>query len=488
MGSTRQYPGGIRLANEGERLSFQDLINLANLGNRSALHLLAEILRDALGSAPASGFFGSSCKVTSSGGLNYSIATGYGLYYDAAATSDWLTHYSVIANIATVNGTHAAHEANPRWDIISLAPNTLDDESEVDQVRDPATGTITPTTIYTRRRWHRTVTVTKGTAAAVPSVPATPAGHIKIAEVWVPATSGDVVVYDVRPRIMLGQDLARGLAGPGAFADCVPGTGDELLVEADGGGMYVFVDAANGAEFFYEGYRYHGAPGRKAVTASDATHDRIDLVEMHYEGYLVVWAGTPATPPAAPSPSGDGVVLAEVYVTAGATVINPVNVTDLRERAPIATQQIQDGAVTEDQIGNNEVTQRKMAVKIAIPDISVGAESSDVISVGIQIRDAAGNAIAEVVRCRARVLGATGRPEDDPTEYTLAITTGTTALPTNPPMIASYGVMVFDTTADGEAAFDITDVVGAQGGVWLLIEVLNRPGTPAIADLGFDWS
>jgi len=41
MGSTRQYPGGIRLANEGERLSFQDLINLANLGNRSALHLLA---------------------------------------------------------------------------------------------------------------------------------------------------------------------------------------------------------------------------------------------------------------------------------------------------------------------------------------------------------------------------------------------------------------------------------------------------------------
>lgn len=476
MGSPRAYPGGIRLSNEGERLGYEDLNRLATMSFRSLMHLLSEVLYNREEGNPCEGVLNDGLVVTSSGGLNYSVARGYAFHYDSAETDDWESHYQVVCLSAASAGTHVAHEANPRWDIISVAPATVDDESETDSVRDPATGTVTSTTINTRRAWSATVTVTKGTAAAVPAIPATPSGHIKIAEVWVPATSGDVVVYDVRPRVFLGQDVARGLAGDGAASDCVLGSGDELLVEADGGGMYVFVDAGNEGEVMYGGYRYHGPSCRKSISAAHATLDRIDVVEAHYEGYLSVIAGTPASPPVAPAPSGDGVVLAEVYVTAGATVILAPNVTDRRVREPIGEAQIQD----------DEVTQRKIAVKFIVPDISVGAESSDVISVAIQMRDASGNAYADTVRCRARILNPSGSPVDDASSHELTITTGTTALPTYPPVIANYGTMVFDTNAAGEAAFDIEDIVGGQGGHWLLIEPLNQPGTPTIADLPFD--
>jgi hypothetical protein len=40
--------------------------------------------------------------------------------------------------------------------------------------------------------------ITKGTAAGSPSAPATPAGNLKLYEVWIPATSGAPVAYDYR--------------------------------------------------------------------------------------------------------------------------------------------------------------------------------------------------------------------------------------------------------------------------------------------------
>jgi hypothetical protein len=71
-----------------------------------------------------------------------------------------------------------------------------------------------------------------------------------------------------------------------------------------------------------------GANG--TITAADVTNPRFDLVVISSAGVLTVRAGTAAAAPVFPTPTAGDVVLASVYVTANATVINTNQITDKR--------------------------------------------------------------------------------------------------------------------------------------------------------------
>ena len=76
------------------------------------------------------------------------------------------------------------------------------------------------------------------------------------------------------------------------------------------------------------------------ISAGDATHARIDLVCVNASGVVrsswedALLKGTPATPPVAPSTPEGYVLLAEVLVDVGATVITADKITDRRTLGP----------------------------------------------------------------------------------------------------------------------------------------------------------
>jgi hypothetical protein len=79
---------------------------------------------------------------------------------------------------------HDTAAANPRWDIITVKLEQTDSDTADNATRDyedAATGAITSETFVKKRKVKATITVTKGTEAASPTEPATPAGHVKLA-------------------------------------------------------------------------------------------------------------------------------------------------------------------------------------------------------------------------------------------------------------------------------------------------------------------
>ncbi len=89
-------------------------------------------------------------------------------------------------------GTFAAHDgANPRIDIISVGPLSIEDEVEATKVFSGGSS-LNPDTHATRSRRSFELEVTQGTPAASPVAPATPVGHLLVGQFAIPAVSGPI--------------------------------------------------------------------------------------------------------------------------------------------------------------------------------------------------------------------------------------------------------------------------------------------------------
>lgn len=206
------YPFGFVLFNTNQRIDSAELTNIGEMALRAMTALLSRMVADEPSTFP-SGFFGDDCKVTVDSGLTMDVAAGIGFFnYNAYDVDD---HDHVVYRPIAFNGdqvTLGAHHATlGRIDIISIAPNYEDVAEESRQIWDPGTESFGPENVYTRRVVSYTLTVTAGTPHASPAAPATPAGHIKLAECAVPATSGAVDVTDVRPLLLLAPSLLQGV-------------------------------------------------------------------------------------------------------------------------------------------------------------------------------------------------------------------------------------------------------------------------------------
>lgn len=116
-----------------------------------------------------------------------------------------LAYYLAADELAT---TFAVGDAtNPRWDIVTVQLAHADGDPEARQMRDNL-GVITANPALNKRRnLGLTKTVTAGTPAASPVEPATPANHVKVFAVLIPALlgAGPILAANIRDyRMPLG--------------------------------------------------------------------------------------------------------------------------------------------------------------------------------------------------------------------------------------------------------------------------------------------
>lgn len=78
------------------------------------------------------------------------------------------------------------------------------------------------------------------------------------------------------------------------------------------------------------GYFAYYAGGSGTITTAHSTLDRIDLISCDYNGAITVTAGTAAASPVAPAIPANSIMLAMVYVSAGATTITNGRIIDKR--------------------------------------------------------------------------------------------------------------------------------------------------------------
>ena len=92
----------------------------------------------------------------------------------------------------------AGDGSNPRYDTVEVRPVQTPYNSQSREFKDPITGTVTSAVTSTRTEYGVEFQVKTGTPGADPSAPATTAGWIKIAEVYVATAASDIDQDDIK--------------------------------------------------------------------------------------------------------------------------------------------------------------------------------------------------------------------------------------------------------------------------------------------------
>jgi len=466
MSHPRARPGGHVLTNEGEKITSADLNEAGTVMWQTLTAILARMFENDQSGDPFQGFVGDDCAVSISAGLTMSIAAGLGFYYDTAESDVFDPIYKPIWVSAAFTQALNAHDAtNPRYDVISLAPATEDTESESRNVKN-GSGVVTSQSVNKLRRFGYDCVVTKGTAAATPTVPSTPSGHLAIATIYVPGVSGAVTVYDSRKRLRLGQDVV----APLDEDDHVPGSGGELLVTATSPASMSLLVAPGDAVI--GGYRFAYPATKVTISTAHATLDRVDVVVADDDGTVKVVTGTAG---GAPATAGAGqVLLATITVDDAVTTIPSNKVADGRVREPISADQVQDDTLTARTLGGSN-----KPLFVTAPS-GVGSETSNYFQFTIQLYDGDNNTVADDVKVELEVLDSSMQPVG-PTVVTIS-DQGVGS------MITTDGKdrCIFQLDANGQGVIRVFDVSTVYVGTrYLLLTPLEGVGIRRYLALAF---
>lgn len=157
---------------------------------------------------------------------------------------------------------HAVGDAtNPRWDLVSIQLSTTAADAADQETRlvKNAGGVISSGPFIKRRKVIATKTVTQGTPAASPTIPAVPAGHVPLYAILVPANHnttfpGTEDLFDF--RVPLGSFVVDVLSRPEYERGSVAGAGADTL--SNGAFGYVS-SAAPGLHVMHMPLNVHGA-------------------------------------------------------------------------------------------------------------------------------------------------------------------------------------------------------------------------------------
>lgn len=397
--------GGRFNHNLGQLLLTADMNRMGDLAIQSLVHLLGLLFYDAANEVPQTGlasFEGADdfCRVTMTGDLSFAVAPGWGLAFDASriGTNDWgVAAYRPVVIETQLTGSLEANIATePRIDVISAAPRWAEDQVSNRNVKDPTTGARHVNAMPLRHRFSGQVVVTKGTPSATPSVPATPTGHIKLAEVFVPASSGAATVADHRPILT----MARGLR---------PSPGEDHVVEGLEPTMVGVTGAEVGsgiAEIRGRRIRY-AATGEMQPTHNAGAPSRYDLLVARDDGIIELVEGTTTQPTQGDAPAGS--LLVGIVVVKGASS-GVQAVLDRRELGSVGPAQLRRGAVVEAiedaelpgaKLEAGGVTTAKIAADARPVYIALDVEpvaAGNPRKIGIQIVDANGDPVAKVAK------------------------------------------------------------------------------------------
>lgn len=339
---------------ENQSITTERLTAISRMGQRNASDGILAMLLGGYGDNPlavVSGFLGaqSFMPIKGTGDLDVDIYSGFGVVDRVAlgavdpTTDPYEPNLVPIFNRATLTlGVPAHHATLTRVDRIVVRQRFDDDTSAQKDEQDrevfntsilewenvPAFGYIETGAYFS---------VIQGTPGSG-SPPTVPSGFLLIANVYVPATSGPVVVQDVRTMLTLGNDLyvpqAPTYAQNFVKDGCVPSAA----------GTDMFVDISDGEII---GQWTSGSPGsarryafaqRVEIGTADPTDPRVDAVVLS-AGVALVIPGTPdPTNPQPPEVDASYARVAYVFVEPAATVIASGKVLDARSVRPYHAQ------------------------------------------------------------------------------------------------------------------------------------------------------
>lgn len=357
-------PGGQVLWSTNERITSADLNRMGLIAGQALFDLLlARMFRDEVNGQPRSGLFASSdCEVSVVTGLSLSVAIGFGLLWAPDVADPFGLLYRPIVLSGASSVTLDAHDADPRIDLLCIAPATVDAEQSTRQIYDPASGQASPETVYTLRKFSSTVQVVKGTPAATPVAPALPSGYLALAHAAVPAVSGAVTLTDRRRLLRLARSLEAD--PPTEYVE--DHTSEDGETTADGTSMETTTSA---------GIVVIGGVRRNFVETV-LVHEDADPALTRYDLVVVDRAtGEPEIVEGVPG-EGQPVVPPNKYLGAiieippGALVIEAENVTDGRVFEPYNTDQIRDGAITQAKAQQGR-TQGLLVTAQDTPDLTI---------------------------------------------------------------------------------------------------------------------
>jgi len=434
----------------------QNKVGLAAL--QSLFHLMAEFCYDPLADAPISGFAGNGFKVTTGAGdLGIVVDAGFGMGVVAGSPGEWDAHYAPLVKTNDTPITLAAHAAQARIDLICARASTVDDESTTRTVWDTGTGTSTSATLDTRRRYQAEIQVVEGTPGTPPSAPATPAGWMALAEAFVPATAGARTLLDRRSILQLGQHFTHGPdrphAGNHVMRDSYASVVGELEVARLGAAPSLQLLVQPG-ESHIEGRRYRYSRPTTLTTLPDGGNPRWATVYCN-QGNIQIIHGAPAGSPVKPGLiAGLGQMrLADVYLPAAATTVDPADIDDVRQFGHIKAEHMQPDSVVEDAIVDAAVTESKLGFTTLVPDLTVGALAAGKIPIDLVSKNLAGEVVGNS-QWVVELYEEDGQLVSDATiilEETGAGTEYTTSSATHPRMYLG-------TDANGEAQVSVSEV------------------------------
>ena len=204
-----------------------------------------------------------------------------------------VTQDGIYCELASGDVTHdTADPTNPRIDIICVDPAVQTSGGEI-------TGS-------------GEVKLTKGTAAANPTVPDTPSGYLKVQEVDIPATATEVTLRAWKP-MYIPLVMFR------PFEQDTP----DMTIKVNFGRGYI-----SGNTLIDKGVQ-----NSPTFTAPAANKCAIDILHIDSAGTLAITQGTEVdlpTEPSAPTYPTDKLVICEVYLEAGDTAIHQWQIKDVR--------------------------------------------------------------------------------------------------------------------------------------------------------------
>lgn len=182
--------------NTRERLTSTDLNNCSALHHRALIESVAALAHgDTVQYGVVRGLVVSIVDTTLTANVSPGLAIRSG---SAPTTYDSATEWIELSTTENVDLSSYVDVTNPRWVVIEIADA---DAVELNSSRDiwqPATGTFVSNAVDKVSGSDPTITVTAGTAAATPYLPAGTAGRIPLAYIYIPAAAvsldtGDIV-------------------------------------------------------------------------------------------------------------------------------------------------------------------------------------------------------------------------------------------------------------------------------------------------------
>ena len=223
---------------------------------------------------------------------------------------------------------------------------------------------------------------------------------------------------------------------------------------------------------------------------SSTSLDRRRVVSRTYS----IVKGTAAGSPVAPSTPSGYVKIAECAVPAtSGTVV----VTDSRPKLYLSHDCVKPGdivaadlasnAVTTAKIADDAVTAAKLSISPVYAHMSVGAESSNEITVTVQMKDIDGNAMASIYYLELTLATVNGLVTSAADYYFSALTTGTRVVESNDPIIADTPYLLITTNSSGVAVFKVKDqVTGTNRGVRVFAQPMGAYGPRKYIQCPFD--